>query len=785
MPGPLHGFRVIDFSTGTAGPRATGILCDYGAEVIWIEPPGGDRFREELAISYSVFNRGKKSVVLDLREGSDQAMVRSLLGTADVFVESRRPGAAARLGLGYDQIHDDFPHLVYCSISGFGPDGPHRDLPGYESLVHAAVGTMGEQPGIREAPIYEGVPFASIGAAYLASIGIVAALYRRTEDGVGRLVETSLLDGALAYLTMLWNDTDLAMPPRDPGGRRLIARNFVCSDGSILGVHTGAVGAFGRMMKLLGLDDRIPASEDGLDMGIPLTPGQRETLDNGLPEIFSTRSRDEWLQDLIAADICAIPLLPPVDVMDEPQVRHNRMVVTIDDPVLGPVQQFAPPARFRGTPSPEPSPAPVAGADTANLDELVVRVPFAVGHGPVAAECPLLDGLHVLDLGAFYAGPYGSRLLADLGADVVRVETLAGDPNRGSEGIFRNSHAGMRSLSVNLKEPDGIRAFRDAVAWADVVHHSMRPGAAERLSADYTACREVNPSAVYAYAPGWGSDGPLAAWQSFAPLMSGYVGAAYEAAGKYNEPVYPSGNEDPGNGLLGAFAMLAGLLHRRITGEGQYLEHPQLNAALMHMAHVVRREDGEVLGAMQLDPMQYGVSPLDRLYETADGWVCVAVHTGPELGALGEALGIDLKSDPRFRDTQARRDNDYALSTSIGDALEALTTAEVMSALQTAGVPAAVPLPFNLQGFLRDPANIASGRVAELPHPTRGRVREIAHLLRASHSSVKPHRLAPELGEHSSEFLQELGWDQGEIDRLFAADVVRGPRPAPATAKCE
>ena len=147
MTGPLDGLRVVDCSRGTAGPRMTGLLADYGADIVWVEPPHSDPYRDELAVPYSVFNRGKRSVTMDLGDESGRETLRALLATADVFVSSWRPGAAERLGLGYQQLHAELPGLVCCSISGFGVDGPHRDRPGYESLVHAAIGTMVSRSG--------------------------------------------------------------------------------------------------------------------------------------------------------------------------------------------------------------------------------------------------------------------------------------------------------------------------------------------------------------------------------------------------------------------------------------------------------------------------------------------------------------------------------------------------------------------------------------------------------------------------------------------------------------
>ena len=165
MSGILEGLRVVDCSWGTAGPQATGLLADYGADVVWVEPPGGDPLRRRQPAAASVYNRGKRSIVLDLKDATQRETLAALTRRADVFVESWRPGVAERLGLGFDTLHALNPGLVYCSISGFGPDGPYRDVVGYESFVHAIVGTMAQQAGHREGPIFQGLPFASTGAA--------------------------------------------------------------------------------------------------------------------------------------------------------------------------------------------------------------------------------------------------------------------------------------------------------------------------------------------------------------------------------------------------------------------------------------------------------------------------------------------------------------------------------------------------------------------------------------------------------------------------------------------
>jgi crotonobetainyl-CoA:carnitine CoA-transferase CaiB-like acyl-CoA transferase len=501
---------------------------------------------------------------------------------------------------------------------------------------------MSDQVGHREGPVFIGFPFATIGAAYLAAIGALAALYRRNIDGVGRHVRTSLFDGALAYNSMIWGESDESVaafserggePPRQQtGSMRLITRSFECGDGEYLGLHTGAVGAFGRAMTVLGLDDRIAPSETGMDIGVPLSPEQVPILADEVPKIFQTRSRSEWVRLFLEADVCAIEHLRPTEVYDTPQAVHNEMVVELDDPVMGRVQQVGIGAKLAASPGRVRGRAPTVGEQTADVLANAAGWPEVVSTGRVgvAETGPLLAGLKILDLGAYYAGPYSSRLLADLGADVIKVEPLLGDQLRGIERPFYSAQANKRSLAANLKDSGLAKALRGLLVWADVVHHNLRPGAAERLGLDYEVVRGVNPSIIYLHAPGWGSTGPFALRQSFAPMLSGYVGVTFEMAGRFNPPLPPAANEDPGNGLLGAVAILLALLHRQAEGEGQFVENPQLNATMGHMAHIVRAMDGTVVGSGRLDPLQMGLGPFERLYETSDGFVCLVAYDPPE-----------------------------------------------------------------------------------------------------------------------------------------------------------
>ena len=202
------------------------------------------------------------------------------------------------------------------------------------------------------------------------------------------------------------------------------------------------------------------------------------------------------------------------------------------------------------------------------------------------------------------------------------------------------------------------------------------------------------------------------------------------------------------------------LLHRRRTGEGQYVENPQLNATMAHMAHAVRRADGTVLGAGRLDPLQLGNSATERLYETADGWVCIVAATEASVAALTRIAGVDLVAD------------DYQFGQRVAAAFAARKTGELLGELAAAGVPAAEPVPRNMHRLMHDAGEIERGRVAAVEHHTKGTVRELAVLVRVSDCVIPPHRLAPNLGEHTDAVLADLGYSTDEIAALRAGGVI-------------
>ena len=421
----LAGLRVVDL-VGTRG-LTTLVLADYGADVLRIEPPAGDVLRGEPA--WPLWGRGKRSVVLDLHEASARATVRRLVEGADVVVASFRPGRAERWRLAYEDFADQHPGLVYASITGFGRKGPYAALKGYEGVVMAKVGGMGHVAGMaaRPGPAFPAVPYASFSAAHTALHGILAALLVRERTGRGQHVETCLAHAIAAhdpwewFLRVVCEKYPQAYTPAPPYSARGVPtqgfafRLLVCltKDGRWLQFSQTAPHLFREFMDVLGLgwmfDD--PRWKSAPDFE---AEADREAFWEILLEKARERTVEEW--DAVFREhpnVWAELFRTTREALDHPQLRHNRQVIVVDDPHAGPTEQLAPLVHMEATPA-VVRPAAALGADTqAVLDALTsgaLKAPAQRLTGTMP-DRPLA-GFTILDLGLWYAAPFGPALLA-------------------------------------------------------------------------------------------------------------------------------------------------------------------------------------------------------------------------------------------------------------------------------------------------------------------------------------------------------------------------------------
>ena len=420
MPGALQGTRVVDLTVGLGGATATMVLSDHGADVIKVEPPGGDPQRSY--VGSVVTNRGKRSVVLDLADPADRDRLVELISTADVLVESFVPGHLASLGLDYDTLSVEFPGLIYCSLTGYPRNVDASDRPAIDLLVQARSGQQYEQPGFREGPIFLYAPLPSIAASYLTIEGILAALYAREITGRGQWVETSLFQGVLAFTTQLWQDAEIKPEPWVEIGFEPQPSIYQCADG--LWVHSmHMAGGRGKdrsaIWRILGIDPPPPQMDTE----------QRVAHDDLVRQAMKRIPRQDLLEQFWANEIPIAPVRHAHEALDDEQVINNGMSVEVADPVHGLIKQAGNSFRLHGAPAPSiETPQPSVGQHTEEvLESLRGAEPRARSSRP--SKRPLahaLEGIKVLDLGNFLAGPFGPMLLGDLGATVYKLESPKG-----------------------------------------------------------------------------------------------------------------------------------------------------------------------------------------------------------------------------------------------------------------------------------------------------------------------------------------------------------------------
>ena len=380
MAGPCTGLTVLDFSLGMPGAICTLVMADYGAEVIKVEPPGGDPFRFQPA--WISWNRGKKGIVLDLstEEGQEQAI--QLAGQADVLVESFRPGDMAGWGLGYETLAHLYPRLVYCSITGFGQKGPLRRVKGYEGVVAAKAGRMLNLQGQpnREGPVYSAVYTGSWHASQAAVRGIIGALRVRDLCGRGQWVQTSIIqalasphdfnagDGGLMNVQLRRRDPE-RFPGRPAGPRGLSTVGYVpvrTKDGAWLQHANQRVPHIQGHLRTIGLGSLL--EEQRFEKVPAIDLENRELLRREILKKQLEKTADEWMEIYLQdGNIAAEPYRNSVQAMDHPAVVSNGTVVTINDPRVGPMRTLAPIVDFRDTPGEPSGPAPDVGQHHAEV----------------------------------------------------------------------------------------------------------------------------------------------------------------------------------------------------------------------------------------------------------------------------------------------------------------------------------------------------------------------------------------------------------------------------------
>jgi len=720
-------------------------LADHGADVVKVEPPGGDPARK--LPGFAAWNRGKRSVI------ADGDRLTELLGCADVCIV----GAGTELlppVPGPDAATRAYPGLIYLHTPPYGHTTPWAGGAESHGLLAAATGVALRQSSGHDGPVEIVYPHLLYAQGAWAAACALAALLERERSGRGQAVTVAGLHGMLVTSTS-FVCVDPALPPRvtatGPGGANPCYTRYVCADGEWLFLGSLTPKFIDRAFAVLGVADLLDDPRIAGDHDRVYEPGVREWVRARIADAFATRPREEWLRRLAEADCPAGPLDRRDAWLDHPQIVENGLRLELDDPERGHVVMPANPVTLDGTPGRVRGPAPRLGAGSA--DEMPGWSPVRAGTGdrPAPPGAGPLHGLRVVGLGMFIAGAYPAMLLAELGADVVKVEPPSGDPFR-VNGFTYNR--GTRSVALDLRDPRGHDAFLRLADGADVVIDNFRAGVRDRLGIAYAALAARNPKLVDISVTAYGDRGPHAKDPGFDPILQARSGMM-TAQGGAGEPVFHTiPVDDVCAGVLAVFGVCAALLARGRTGRGQRVTTSLAAASVFMQCGELVRYPGRPPAPIG-GPDHLGGSDLDRFYPASDGWIRLSAR--PEdvpaiQNALGPASGAGLD-----------------LAAVIGT----LRADEVVKRLAGVGVPAVRARTF--EEVCADPDMLAT----EVVHrQDDGAYISAGRFAWFGRTRLRGRLVPPGCGEHTEAVLREAGVDVEELlaERVAVAGEPMRPR---------
>lgn len=801
----LSDVLVVDLAQEPAGSYCGKVFADLGADVVKVEPITGDPLRARRG-AFAHLNTNKQSIRADLAASLGMARVHRLLGAADLVIETEGKGDLASLGINRAELLAQFPRLVVTTISGWGATGPYSGFR-WTDLTAQASSWFTLPSGLSAT-----IPVKSPGISALcdlgqtAALGGLAAVSRSRASGVGAHIDCAAFE-ALAttpsragrYLGFEYADRTPFPPAVDAGGTIIPCGVFACLDG-----HVSLMSTPQQLREMLDVldDDNLRAAFAHPDAFV--RPETKEAIDAALyPWLFS-HTRAEMTLRAQAAGWPFAGVNTPQEVLAADHLHQRGFWVDVDDPAIGRVKLPGPPYRHGEGGWRLRRPAPTLGFDEEAVDRRLAT-PRTPPHGTAGlktdASTPPLRGVRVLDLTTVWSGPFATQLLADLGAEVIRIENpsvfppttkgfvprpsaamplqpgyaaaLPDRPDRPYNRRSANNSIARNKLSCTLdpRHPEASPLFWRLVAEADVVIENLKTSTLHRIGIQEGELLDANPRLIVVRLPPAGLSGDWASYTGFGGQFDGLSGMTYLTGHHESDPVETpiTTYMDAVTGPAAAFATVAALHYRDATGRGQLIELAQIENSLNHLGDIF--VDAQLgVDVIRRGNRELGMAP-QGIYATADGkWLAVSASDDATWLALAQAIGrSDLAADATLRELPGRFAAYDRLDAAVAEFVGKQPVIDAFHALQTVGVPSSPLMDDEL--IADDPHVAARGWIRPLRSSDVG---EHLHLGPAFGGIPQAwDRGSPTLGEDNEYVYKKLlGLDDAEYQRLEAAGII-------------
>ncbi|HWF70551.1 MAG TPA: CoA transferase [Mycobacterium sp.] len=717
----LTGIRIIELAESVAGEYCGKLLADFGAEVIKIECPPcgsptramapiiGDRGGPERSALFAYLNTNKRSVVLDVSSADEIEKLHRIIATADAVVDDHAPSWSESVGLSAPDIPRRHPAVVFCSITPYGAQAPAEFENAKSINVFNSSGWGYHTPSHADPakPPLKGPGrfLADYEAGLDAALCVAASLFWQLHTGRGQFIDVSqqavLASRADCMLGRFITGEIAPQNTRDDYDQQGPASFFACADGFVY-LYMTSRNHWAGLKKLMGHPEWLDAFEDDW-LEFSVTPEKVATFRNGFAKWVADSHKDVAADEAQRLGVPLVPVKSAADLKNSPQYRHRGFFQHVTHPVLGTAAYPTVPYLMTASPARITTAAPSLGQHTGEvMGDIETRRPAltvasAQLKPPKPARGGPLQGVRVVELTKVWAGPYAGKLLAFLGAEVIKVEnSLNPDEMRAYGGTdinhapyFLSINPEVLSVELDLKSAAGTDRLRDLIAHSDIVINNLRPGAMERLGLGYQQLKSVKSDIISVSIKMWGNDGPLGYQTGYAPCFAALAGLASLVGYPGGPPLGTSMRYgDSTVGAAAALAAVAALLHRDLSGEGQFVDVSAVETLSSMIGDCLLEQD---LTGKQIVPegnRHPDMSP-HNCYACAGGdWVSVAVANDTQWRALCNVLGAAvLADDPRYASMPDRLKNTDALDQDLARLTTSYDAEQLAQRLRSAGVP--------------------------------------------------------------------------------------------------